>query len=708
MLEIKNLTIKYGETEILSNVNVEFARGTVTVIKGPSGSGKSSLLNILGLIQNPNKDCTYYLDGNQIRFDDDESKALFRLNHIGFVFQQNNLLQELTAKENIMIPLRMVSKNHSYIYQKANELVDYVNLNHVADNYPSDLSGGEEQRVAISRALINDADIILADEPTASLDSENTQNILNILRNLAREKNKIVIIVSHDETVANIADTIYEIKERKLNALKSTKDNLESRVEKIEGKKKNLFHFIKYYKRKRKDEKKLNRFLIIITAITAAIATLFVNFGDSFSDHQKDFIDAISDRGIFIINDTLGINSQTDYVEAFQFTDEEIESINNLPTIQKLYPYYEFLSFGISTNQSDIAKLIVKDGSKVVKENTYENIMENMTDDQFRVTPLYPEENLQSILEYKAEDIEDGIILTASLASSLVENPKDLIGKTLEIQSFVPVKLYTSEATKPQEGSDRGSLENAETVKIDAPIYKLVSFSKIIKGILPNSYIYQKSEESRNLIFLNYSELIEIISENKDSNLGETFPGFPEKELAPSALYAQVTSFEDVANTSSKIELFSPTIQVVSKATDVKKIQTNLKMIQDTMQGVSLVLILIVMLLFGFTYFLKTRTRKKEIGILKAIGFTTKNVFMLIGYEMLFVAIKTFVLSIVISYLLLFIANNVIGFASLFVITMESILFCFMISFLIVILSGIIAIWNTGKVDIIDSIRKNK
>lgn len=151
MLSIKGLNVQYGKRKILDNIELEFKKGSITVIKGLSGSGKSSLLNILGLLQNPNPGCEYILDGEKINFSDDRQKSLLRLNKIGFVFQQNNLLSDFTAIENIRIPLRLISNDKEFIEKRSNDLVNYVGISEVALNYISELSGGEEQRTAIAR-----------------------------------------------------------------------------------------------------------------------------------------------------------------------------------------------------------------------------------------------------------------------------------------------------------------------------------------------------------------------------------------------------------------------------------------------------------------------------------------------------------------------------------------------------------------------------
>ncbi|WRP06306.1 ATP-binding cassette domain-containing protein [Rossellomorea aquimaris] len=711
MLALNNLTIKYNQKSILENINISFPRGEVTAIRGASGSGKSSLLNVLGLIQRPNQECSYTLDGQSVHYYNEQDKSNFRLKKVGFVFQQNNLLQELTARENVLVPMRVLSQNESEINEKANELLDYVGLTNVADSYPSDLSGGEEQRVAIARSLINDADIILADEPTASLDSNNAAIVLELFRKLAHEMNKVVIIVSHDNLVAENADTVYEIQEKKLVVTHQSPPDFTSthKENKVNNDKKDVFNFVRYYIKQRKNDKGISKILIFVTAFIAAITTLFINFGDTFSDQQKDFINSISEKSLFAVNDSLGLNSQTDYQDAITYTTDEINSIKKIPNVNKAYPYYELSSFGVSKNQSDKASLTLKDEDKIIKKETYPNSFESNNEDvQFRVSPLYPEENFEPVLKYKStkKDSREGVILTSSFAETLKEDSSSLIGKTLEVTLFVPTKLYDSTATKPQDGSQKETSD--ETVQIDGAIYKLVTITKEITGVLDESFNYQRSEESKNLIFMDYDQLITIINENKDTNYGETFPGFKEKELGPSSLYIDVSSYEDVPIVKSKIEKLSSNIFINSKASDIKEIQTNLEMIKNVMTIVSFILVIIVMLLFGFVYYFKNRTRKKEIGILKALGLTSRDVVFLIGYEMLIIALKTFILSLIIAVALMLLGNTVFGLSGLFVITLGSVIFCFVLSFLIVILSGISSIWKTSRIDIIDAIRKNK
>jgi ABC-type lipoprotein export system ATPase subunit/ABC-type lipoprotein release transport system permease subunit len=697
MLEIKNLTIKYDRM-ILDDVGISFSRGTVTVISGLSGIGKSSLLNVLGLIKTPNKECSYYLDNENIDFNNEIKKADFRLRKIGFIFQQNNLIQGLNAIDNIMIPQNLISSNEMAIEEKANDLINYVGLSEVANSYPCDLSGGEEQRVAIARALMNDADIILADEPTASLDPENSRSILELFKKLAHELNKIVIIVSHDESVSEISDVLYEIKNKKLELIRKDFDQPEqiNDISIIEDRKK-IFRFIRNYEKKRRKEKGLGKSLIIATALIAAVSSLFINFGDSFNKQQKEFVNSISENNIFVINDVLGLDAQINYESARSFSDEEYDSIKEIRNIKNIYPFYEFKSYNYSNikGESTVASIVFEDKSIVDKEIVYNSHNEA----GFTIVPLYPEEEISNLLLNKSKDmnIREGFVLANSFAKTLSDNPLELIGKIVEIRCFVPTKLYDSEA----------KFSDNEIIKNDSPVFKSVVIKRKITGIMDDIYVNQRSEEAYNYIYLDYMDFINIINENKDTNYETTNQKFPEKELKPSALMIYADSYDYVPYVKSKIENLSSNYDVVSKGADLEKIEYNLTMIKNTMRVVSLLMVLVVMTMFGFVYFFKNRTRKKEVAILKALGITGNDVVLLIGYEMILISLKTFLLSIFFS-LIIVLLGKVTMLDSLFIVTSFSLLFSFFLSVFIVTASGISSVWKTSRIDIIDAIRNNK
>jgi ABC-type lipoprotein export system ATPase subunit len=212
MIHIQSLEKSYfGDgvvTKVLDNVNLRFERGDFTTIVGPSGSGKSTLLNIIGTLDTPTNGKVFYEEEDIFTIKNNKL-ADFRFENVGFVFQQFQLLPTLTALENIMAPL--FSRKTSYSKQeRAKELLDLFGLSDKKNSLPSQLSGGQQQRVAIARALVNSPKWILADEPTGNLDRKNGEIIFDILQKLNKEQGCGIILITHDETLAESANrTIY-------------------------------------------------------------------------------------------------------------------------------------------------------------------------------------------------------------------------------------------------------------------------------------------------------------------------------------------------------------------------------------------------------------------------------------------------------------------------------------------------------------------
>lgn len=714
MLQISNLTIKYGNRIIIDNQDISFKKGEITGIKGKSGAGKSSLLNVLGLIKTPNQECQYWYEGQQIDIFNEEKKSLFRMNHIGFIFQQGNLMKNLSAVENIILPQLMCETDEQKIAKKANDWIKYVDLEAVKNSYPEELSGGEEQRIAIARALINECDIILADEPTASLDSENSRKIMQLLKKLAHELNKIVIVVSHDEETISYSDIVYEIKDCQLNLLggsskekNDVEENNVIRQDKL--KQKTIGSFIKKYEKLRRTEYKLNRILIMITAIVVAIASLSVGFGNTFTANQKRFINSISDRSLLVINDTLGINATADYGDALSFDQETLDFIQGIPNVDKAYPFYSFTSYGVAANIDNNAMIkIFESESKVLVEKEYENTY--LADgNEFYVSPLFEEENVSNyLLEGSSKQIgNDTVYLTYTMAKDFTENPEELIGKNIEIYCYVPTKLYISEATKPKSKTDIENGVEDEMVEIDGYVSKLVKIEKTIGGVLSNSYQNDKSDNNGKIILMNYSEMSKIVGENKDTLDSQTFPDFEEKVLAPSMLVVYATNYDDVKNVENKISNYSSTISVINRGGDIEETRNNLQGIKNTMIMISAILIIVVTIMFSLLYYFKNRDRKREVGVLKALGLSQRNVLMLISVDMVKNTLLTFIVSIIISVVGKLIFNMFFG-TEVINVSLISVLLSFGISVVTVFVSGMVSVWRTSKIDVIDAIRLNK
>jgi len=203
------------ELEILKGINLEIALGNFVVILGPSGSGKSTLLHIIGLLDTPTKGKVFLEDQDTSRFSEDEL-AQIRGKKIGFVFQQFNLLANLTTLENVMIPMVFQGVPENERKEKAEFLLSSVGLKERILHRPFELSGGEQQRIAIARALSNNPEVIIADEPTGNLDSTTGQKIMETLINLHEKEQKTVIVVTHDPAIADYSEQIVNIKDGQL------------------------------------------------------------------------------------------------------------------------------------------------------------------------------------------------------------------------------------------------------------------------------------------------------------------------------------------------------------------------------------------------------------------------------------------------------------------------------------------------------------
>ena len=226
IIELKNVNkiykTKVENIHILKNINLAFNKGDFISIQGKSGNGKTTLLNILGLLDEPT-DGEIYIRGEKIHYKNEKVKTAIRNQKIGFVFQFHYLLNEFTALENVMMPA-LVNKNmnRNEAQRKAKELLELVGLAKRLKHKPMELSGGEKQRVAIARAMINDPDIILADEPTGNLDTETSNMINELFMKINQERNQSIIIVTHSLELANLATYKYKIENGEFNMILPT------------------------------------------------------------------------------------------------------------------------------------------------------------------------------------------------------------------------------------------------------------------------------------------------------------------------------------------------------------------------------------------------------------------------------------------------------------------------------------------------------
>jgi putative ABC transport system ATP-binding protein len=215
IIETKGLSKAYGQLKVVDGVSLEVAPGEFVAVQGPSGSGKSTLLGLIAGLDRPDAG-SIIVAGTEITEMGEDAQALFRRHNLGFVFQSFNLIPTLNVVENVAFPLFPEHMRKSVMMERARKVAGDVGLGERLKHYPSELSGGEQQRVAVARALINTPKVILADEPTGNLDSETGAKIIELLRQVNKEKGLTFVLVTHDDKIAAQSDRVIRMKDGRI------------------------------------------------------------------------------------------------------------------------------------------------------------------------------------------------------------------------------------------------------------------------------------------------------------------------------------------------------------------------------------------------------------------------------------------------------------------------------------------------------------
>ena len=218
MIKVKDVTKSFDRLQVLKGIDLTVERGEIISIVGPSGAGKTTLLQIMGSLDRPDSGTVSY-DGTDIFSMSEKQKASFRNANIGFVFQFHQLLPEFTIAENVAMPALIGGMSRTKALARAKELLDYLGLGDRISHKPSQLSGGERQRGAVARALVNSPDVVLADEPSGSLDSVNRQELHRLFFDLRRDMGQTFVIVTHDESLAAMADRTIAMHDGRINEI---------------------------------------------------------------------------------------------------------------------------------------------------------------------------------------------------------------------------------------------------------------------------------------------------------------------------------------------------------------------------------------------------------------------------------------------------------------------------------------------------------
>ena len=223
MIQTEGITKSFGSLQVLKGIDLTIGEGEIVAIVGPSGAGKTTLLQIIGTLDAPDSG-KLYINGTETVRLSEEKLAAFRNRNIGFVFQFHQLLPEFTALENVMIPALIAREKPAAAEKRAKEILDFMNLADRMSHKPNELSGGEKQRVAVARALINNPSVILADEPSGSLDTKNKEELHKLFFDLRDQMHQTFVIVTHDEQLATDTDRVIHIKNGTVSAMELNTD----------------------------------------------------------------------------------------------------------------------------------------------------------------------------------------------------------------------------------------------------------------------------------------------------------------------------------------------------------------------------------------------------------------------------------------------------------------------------------------------------
>lgn len=693
MFEIRNLSLSFAGRRLLEQTDLIFERGKVYTIYGKSGVGKSSLLNKIGLLSATDPSVSYFFDGKEIDIENKKSVSVFIAEEVAFVFQGRNLINDLTVFENLRLALNFYDLSPDEIESKIDTVLADLQISSLKHAYPEDLSGGEEQRVAIARALVTGKTLILADEPTSSLDKENREKISALLIDLAHKYHKIVLIVSHDEAMIAIGDVQLHFKDHKLvgNCLILNSDEGIKDSKKWSSCLSSSHTKLSVLKHRRPF---LPRLLAFFISLVVAIAVTSINFQSLFADKYHQLVNNSLENGFLVINDSLHLQTTKVLDDFLSFDKEEITSISTSQNIQTVNPYIEFLSLGMTfDNSKDYSQLQKNFQPTLTIDGQTRSLTRN-----FSIQPLYQTNTTQRQIEYFDRSNEKGIYLSEQFISD-EKLPNIVSGTTVTLTFYIPISLYESSIEK--EGN---------ILKGDGGLFVKVDKTYPVLGIVKKSYPFEYSPYG-NTLFMNIAEMEELQNEaiQQHPMTKMALDGFPLKSWMPSAIHVLLKDSGAIPEELSRIRAISSQITILSSYENYEEFNKGLTYIRQFLMLLSLVLLILVIAVLSFVFFLLNRPRRFEVGILKSLGYSTQNIVWLFLKELIGYGKTISILASCLLVILSILAMQVLKLeiSDVFKFYLTSVFTLIGLSVSVLIISGLLPIYTTCRQTVVDTIRKN-
>lgn len=693
MFEIRNLSLSFAGRRLLEPTDLIFERGKVYTIYGKSGVGKSSLLNKIGLLSATDPSVSYFFDGKEIDIENKKSVSVFIAEEVAFVFQGRNLINDLTVFENLRLALNFYGLSPDEIESKIDTVLADLQISSLKHAYPEDLSGGEEQRVTIARALVTGKTLILADEPTSSLDKENREKVSALLIDLAHKYHKIVLIVSYDEAMIAIGDVQLHFKDHKLvgNCLILNSDEGIKDSKKWSSCLSSSHTKLSVLKHRRPF---LPRLLAFFIALVVAIAVTSINFQSLFADKYHQLVNNSLENGFLVINDSLHLQTTKVLDDFLSFDKEEITSISTSQNIQTVKPYMEFLSLGMTfDNSKDYSQLQKNFQPTLTIDGQTRSLTRN-----FSIQPLYQTNTTQRQIEYFDRSSEKGIYLSEQFISD-EKFPNIVSGTTVTLTFYIPISLYESSIEK--EGN---------ILKGDGDLFVKVDKTYPVLGIVKKSYPFEYSPYG-NTLFMNIAEMEELQNEaiQQHPMTKMALDGFPLKSWIPSAIHVLLKDSGAIPEESSRIRAISSQITILSSYENYEEFNKGLTYIRQFLMLLSLVLLILVIAVLSFVFFLLNRPRRFEVGILKSLGYSTQNIVWLFLKELIGYGKTISILASCLLVILSILAMQVLKLeiSDVFKFYLTSVFTLIGLSVSVLIISGLLPIYTTCRQTVVDTIRKN-